>query len=427
MTATGPAPDLTDAPEQPRVLRVLAAAQILSGAGLAAGITVGALLARDMLDSTSLAGMPAMLFTVGSAGAAIGIGRLSQRRGRRVGLAAGYLTGAVGSAGVVLAAVLDSVPLLFAALFIYGAGTAANLQARYAGADLAAPHRRGRAVAIVLVATTVGAVAGPNVAGAMGRWAQAWGIPALAGPFVLAGVAYAVGAAVLWTLLRPDPLVLARTRERDTSMHSVQPDPTPAEARTRSRGIATGALVMIVSQMVMIAVMTMTPIHMRSHGHDVSAVGFVIGVHVAAMYLPSPLSGWLVDRWGAGTVAMLSAVTFVGAGAVGAWSPPASMPALTLSLALLGLGWSFGLNAGTAMVTTAAPLANRARIQGNVDFLIALAGATGGALSGVVVAGAGFATLALGGGAVALLLVPVLAVARAAHPRPRAAGTMAAS
>lgn len=427
MTATGPAPDLTDAPEQPRVLRVLAAAQILSGAGLAAGITVGALLARDMLDSTSLAGMPAMLFTVGSAGAAIGIGRLSQRRGRRVGLAAGYLTGAVGSAGVVLAAVLDSVPLLFAALFIYGAGTAANLQARYAGADLAAPHRRGRAVAIVLVATTVGAVAGPNVAGAMGRWAQAWGIPSLAGPFVLAGVAYAVGAAVLWTLLRPDPLVLARARERETSMGSVQPDPTPAEARTRSRGIATGALVMIVSQMVMIAVMTMTPIHMRSQGLDVSAVGFVIGVHVAAMYLPSPLSGWLVDRWGAGTVAMLSAVTFVGAGAVGAWSPPASMPALTLSLALLGLGWSFGLNAGTAMVTTAAPLAHRARIQGNVDFLIALAGATGGALSGVVVAGAGFATLALGGGAVALLLVPVLAVTRAAHPRQRAAGTMAAS
>jgi hypothetical protein len=69
-----------------------------------------------------------------------------------VGLAAGYLTGAVGSAGVVSAAVLDNVVMLFAALFVYGAGSAANLQARYAGADLAAPHRRGRAVAVVLVA-----------------------------------------------------------------------------------------------------------------------------------------------------------------------------------------------------------------------------------------------------------------------------------
>ncbi|WP_291383232.1 MFS transporter [Demequina sp.] len=427
MTGTVSTPDLSDAPEQPRVLRVLAVAQILSGAGLAAGITVGALLARDMLGSTSLAGLPAMLFTVGSAGAAIGIGRLSQRLGRRVGLAAGYLTGAIGSAGVVLAAVNDNVPLLFTALVIYGAGTAANLQARYAGADLAAPHRRGRAVAIVLVATTVGAVAGPNLAGAMGRVAHTWGIPTLAGPFVLAGAAYAVGAAVLWTLLRPDPLVLARAREHDASARSPEPAPTPAAARTASKGIATGALVMIVAQMVMIAVMTMTPVHMQGHGHDVGAVGFVIGVHVAAMYLPSPLSGWLVDRWGAGTVAVLSAITFVAAGAVGAWSPPASVPLLVLSLALLGLGWSFGLVSGTAMVTSAAPLSQRARIQGNVDFLIALAGATGGVLSGVVVAGTSFATLALGGGVVALLLVPVLAVTRADHPRQHRPGTISAS
>ena len=79
------------------------------------------------------------------------------------------------------------------------------------------------------------------------------------------------------------------------------------------------------------------------------------------------------------------------------------------------------------MVTSAAPLAQRARIQGNVDFLMALAGATGGALSGVVVAGSSFATLALGGGAVALLLVPVLAVARAAQPRQHRPGTMNAS
>ncbi len=427
MTQTVPTTDVNDAPEQPRVLRVLAGAQILSGAGLAAGITVGALLARDMLGSTSWAGAPAMLFTAGSAGAAIGIGRLSQRLGRRVGLAAGYLTGALGSAGVVLAAVLDNVPLLFTALLVYGAGTAANLQARYAGADLAAPHRRGRAVAIVLVATTVGAVAGPNLAGAMGTLAKTWGIPTLAGPFVLAGAAYAVGAAALWALLRPDPLVMARARDFEASVRSPEVAPTLTAARAATKGIAVGALVMIVAQMVMIAVMTMTPINMQSYGLDVGAVGVVIGVHVAAMYLPSPLSGWLVDRWGAGMVAVLSATTFVAAGAVGAWSPPDSVPLLALSLALLGLGWSFGLVSGTAMVTSAAPLARRARVQGNVDFLIALAGATGGAVSGVVVAETSFATLALGGGVVALLLVPVLAATHTSQPRPDRPGTMNAS
>ncbi len=124
---------------QRRVLAVLVAAQVLSGAGLAAGITVGALLAQEMLDSTRLSGLPSGLFTAGSAVAAVLVGRVSQRHGRRPGLAAGYAAGAVGSAGVIAAAVADSAPLLFLSLFVYGAGSATNLQARYAGADLADP------------------------------------------------------------------------------------------------------------------------------------------------------------------------------------------------------------------------------------------------------------------------------------------------
>ena len=47
----------------------------------------------------------------------------------------------------------------------------------------------------------------------------------------------------------------------------------------------------------MVAIMTMTPIHIQHYGHDLSATGVVIGAHVAAMFLPSPLSGWLVDRF----------------------------------------------------------------------------------------------------------------------------------
>jgi MFS family permease len=86
-----------------------------------------------------------------------------------------------------------------------------NLQARYAGADLAAPSRRGRAVSIVLVATAVGAIVGPNLVSVTGNFATQGGVPRLAGPFILAGVAYASAGLVLWLLLRPDPLLLAPT------------------------------------------------------------------------------------------------------------------------------------------------------------------------------------------------------------------------
>jgi MFS family permease len=84
-----------------RSLRVLMTSQLLGSAGLAAGVTVGALLAENMLGSTSLSGLPAGLLTLGSAGAALLIGQISQRSGRRPGLAAGYLVGAIGGAGVV--------------------------------------------------------------------------------------------------------------------------------------------------------------------------------------------------------------------------------------------------------------------------------------------------------------------------------------
>ena len=44
---------------------------MFGGAGLAAGITVGALLAQQMLGTDAYAGLPAAMFTMGSAVAAL--------------------------------------------------------------------------------------------------------------------------------------------------------------------------------------------------------------------------------------------------------------------------------------------------------------------------------------------------------------------
>ncbi|AWT47391.1 MFS transporter [Streptomyces actuosus] len=390
--------------------------QILSGAGLAAGVTVGALLAQDMLGSTGLAGLPSALFTAGSALAAVAVGRVSQARGRRPGLTAGYLTGAVGSAGVVAAAVADNPVLLFAALFVYGAGTATNLQARYAGADLAAPGHQARAVSTVLVATTLGGLTGPNLAAPTGALAGHLGIPALAGPFLLSGAAYALAALVLAVRLRPDPLLLARTlaEAKDAEAGTgVEPD---AVGTSYGRGgVVLGALVMVLTQLVMVAVMTMTPVHMREHGHGTAASGLVIAVHIGAMYLPSPLTGWLVDRHGPLRIAAASGITLLASGVLAGLAPGDSVGLLALALALLGLGWNLGLVSGTAIITGAVPLATRARTQGLVDVSIALAGATGGMTSGIMVAATGYPVLALTCGALALALLP--AVAASAYRR----------
>lgn len=400
-----------------RTLFTVAASQVLGGAGLAAGVTVGALLAQEMLGETGFAGLPVALFTLGSAGAAFLIGRLSQRSGRRVGLSTGFLVGGVGAAGIVLAAVIGSVPLLFAALLVYGAGTASNLQARYAGTDLAKPSQRGTAVSVALVATTLGAVAGPNLVAPLGDLATSLGIPALAGPFLLAAVAYTAAALVLFVWLRPDPFLLAAAvaKQEQQGAPSAIADAAGSTASTASsRGITVGATVMVLTQVAMVAIMTMTPVHMLSHGHGLGEVGMVIGIHIGAMYLPSLITGILVDKLGRTVMAIASGVTLLAAGLVAATAPGESITQLIIALALLGLGWNFGLISGTALLVDATPPATRARTQGSVDVLIALAGAAGGALSGMVVAGSSFALLSLAGGVLSILLIPVLLWSRRA-------------
>lgn len=389
-----------------RSLRVVVVSQVLGGLGLAAGVTVGALLAEDLFGSTRLAGLPAALLTLGAAVAALLVGALSERSGRRPGLAAGYAAGAVGGAGVVLAVALASPVLLMAGLLVYGAGTATNLQARYAGGDLAEPARRGAALSTVLVATTLGAVAGPNLVGPTGVIAEQYGIPALAGPFALASLAYALAAVVLLGWLRPDPLLTAR----ELAVQEAR-DPQLVSAPllvTDTAALRLGGLAMVVTQIVMVAVMTMTPVHMRDHGHGLGATGLVISLHIAAMFLPSPLTGRLADRIGPRPVIALGGLALLLAGVVAGTAPADSVALLAVGLVLLGLGWNLGLLGGTTLVAGAVPLVGRARTQGRVDVAVALAGATGGLSSGLVVASASFGALALGSG---ILAVVVLAVA----------------
>ncbi len=398
--------DLARAALQRRTLRVLVLAQVLAGAGLAAGVSVGALLAEDLFDARAAAGLPAALLTLGAALAAGGVGRLSQLRGRRPGLAAGYAAGAVGGIGVVAGAATGSIALFLAALALYGAGTATNLQARYAG-------RRPRAARGTRAGREHGARGDDARRGRRtesrrrhGRLGRRDRVPTLAGPFLLASAAYALAAVAVLTLLRPDPLLAAR----EVAVAQVRPSAGARGPGTVDRPLLQlGAAAMILTQLVMVAVMTMTPVHMRDHGHSVGRAGFVISMHVAAMFLPSPITGRLVDRLGRPPLIVAAAVTLLAAGLLAAAAPADSMVLLTAALVLLGLGWNFGLVSGTALLTDAVPVEQRAQVQGTVDVGVALAGATGGIASGFVVASTSYAALSLAGGLLSLAVLPLLA------------------
>ncbi|MGX5654344.1 MFS transporter [Geodermatophilus nigrescens] len=413
MTTQQAAPDV--ARIQRRTVGVLSGAVALAGLGVTVGITIGGLLAREVAGSDAAAGLGQTAGVLGAAVLAVPLARLSDRAGRRAGLAAGYAVAVAGALVTVLAAALSSLPLLLAGLFAFGASTACGLQARYAAADLATPERRGRDLSLVVWATTVGSVLGPNLAAPGAALGRAVGLPELGGGFVVSAVGFAVVAAVLLALLRPDPLLLSRRLAGGDGAR-------PAGSRGRTRAALRevwasadgrlGVVAVVVAHSVMVGVMVMTPVHMgHAGGHDdattLRLVGVVISVHVAGMYLFSPLVGWLADRAGRRATVAAGGILLLAAAAIAGTAPPEAAGRLGVGLLLLGLGWSCGLIAGSTLVTESVPAATRPAAQGGTDLLMGLGAAVAGAAGGPLLALGGFGLVA---GVSAALVLPLALV-----------------
>ncbi|MEV0722496.1 MFS transporter [Micromonospora purpureochromogenes] len=429
---TAPARTRPDvAPIQRRTLRLLFTTQIIGGIGVTIGISVGALLAARVAG-TAVAGLAQSASVVGGALLAVPVTRIMNGHGRRPGLAVAYLSGAVGAVLVVLATVTRSVPLLFLGMLLFGGGTAASLQARYAAVDLAEPARRGRQLSLIVWATTIGAVAAPNFAALADRTTSGWGLPPLAGPFAFSAAAFVLAAGVLLVLLRPDPLLTARRlAAADAPVAAAVADVTPpaeavaAPARPARRGAGMraawqvvrgrpaarlGIAAVAVGHVVMVAVMSMTPVRLgESHGDaDVlRVVGIVLSLHIAGMYALSPLVGWLTDRVGRRAVVLGGVVLLLAACAV-AGTAGHHTPRLSVGLALLGLGWSGTMVAGSTLLSESVPAAVRPSVQGLSDLTMGLAGAGAAALSGFVMRAAGYPVLTL---LAAIAVVPLVALA----------------
>lgn len=385
---------------QSRTLALLFSSQIVGSIGVAVGISVGALLAADLL-SVAVSGLAQSAVVLGAALFAVPATRIARRRGRGPSLAAAYLTGAAGGALTMAGAMRGSPALLFGGFFLFGAGAAANLQARFAAVDLAPPARYGRHLSLVVWATTIGGVLGPNLAAVSGRALAPLDVPVLAAPFVLSAGLFLLAGLLLFVWLRPDPLLVALREGTAAVGAPAAPGGMRAAlaAVMANRHAALGVAATAFGHMVMIAVMAMTPVHIRDGGHappdTLRIVGLVLSVHVAGMYAFAPLMGWLSDRIGrprlilGGMLLLLAACTLAG-------SAGHDSTRLAIGLLLLGLGWSATMVSGSSLLSASIPASLKPSAQGLSDLIMGLGGAAAGAFSGVVVQAWGYPALAMG-------------------------------
>ncbi|MEV2247150.1 MFS transporter [Streptomyces sp. NPDC049970] len=387
---------------------MLIGSQILGGLGVAVGIALAPVLAAEVSGSEALSGLAPTASVTGTALLSLPLAALMAARGRRPGLVLAYLIGSLGAFLVVTATVVGSFPLLLAGMACFGAGSSANLQARFAAADLAEPDRRGRAIATVIWATTIGSVLGPNIAAPASRVFRDTFVPENAGPFAWASGIFLVTGVLVAVLLRPDPLLTARALAPKDTASAANRSLRAGVRAVRASPMARLALVTVaVCHTAMVSIMVMTPVHLGHHGADIQLIGLVISGHIAGMYAFSPVMGRLADRVGRLAVIGLAAGLLCCAALLAGTSGGGHVRTAA-GLFVLGLGWSAGLVAGSALLTDSVPQAARAAVQGLSDLTMNTSAGVGGAVAGVVVSRLGYGWL---NAAAACLLLPMAALA----------------
>ena len=398
---------------QSRTLRVLMGSQIFGGMGLVAGYIPSALLAKEITGNATLAGLAAAMLSVGTTSASFPLAAHMHRHGRRPGLRSGYLIALAGAIAAFGSAVLSFYPLLLVGVALIGTGNACNLAARYAAADLATDDRRASSISVIVWATTVGSASGSYVALALATaLAVTVGLPELGGPYVLSAIVFAVAALVVHVKLRPDPLVVSgglsdETHRSESRLAELRRAAALIVASPRAR-IAVAA--MIVSQVVMVAVMTMTPLHMDDGGQPAAAIGLMMTIHILGMYAFSPIVGVLSDRFGRLPMIGVAAVLLLAGSEFAARTSPADSLGVMVGNFLIGLGWGFGVIAGSSLLTESVSLEDRVSVQGAADLVMSGFGAAGGLSSGAVVALASYADLGRASVAVAAILLAATSV-----------------
>jgi MFS family permease len=363
------------------------------------------IVAQDLLGSPTLAGAPGAAVVLGAAVGSLVLSSMMVRRGRRIGLVSGYLISVAGALLATIAVLIRSFPLLLLGTTLIGFGNSSNLLSRYAAADLVPVASRATAIGFVVWGSTIGSVLGPWIVPISGSMAEAVGLPALTGPFLLPIGFVGFAGLLSYLLLRPDPYALAD----ESAVHaSVAPAATPVGTLLRRPSVLVAIVALIVGQSTMVLIMTMTPLHMTSHGHGLAAVGFVLSAHTAGMNALAPISGRLTQRYGSVPTILGGTALLVTAGLLAATAPLDGGSILVIALFLLGFGWNLGFVAGSSMLSYGLALAERTRLQGVADALIWSTSAVASLGSGLIVAAAGYAGLSLLGAALVAIPITVL-------------------
>ncbi|MEO8395277.1 MAG: MFS transporter [Chloroflexota bacterium] len=406
-----------------RLLYTLFIAQSLFSAAQIAIATLMTIVAVRLGGAESVAGLPSSTLTFTQALCAVPVALIMGRFGRRLGLILGYAAGTLGGVVGVLAVVNGLFPLLLLSAALIGLGRASSEQSRYVAGEIFPEAERARMIGRLVFAGTIGAIVGPVLVSPSGRLMQSFNLHPDAGPWVAMIVLCGIATIIVSLFLRPDPTTQARAlaaQNQETRKNSANPPVRPLSKLLMLPKVQLAILAVLISQTVMVVLMTMTPLHMdhMAMGNmagmgDMSGmpdnrdeISLVIAMHTLGMFGLSPLTGYLIDRFG--RLRMLFLGTLILAAAALLAPIAVGVAPLAFSLFLLGLGWNFGYVSGASLLADALRDQELARVQGVNDALVFFVAGLGTLSAGPLFASGGYQAVSSLGLALVLFLMAMI-------------------
>ncbi len=392
---------------QARNLFVLVSCQLISATSTITFVTLGGIIGDRLTANKALVTLPLSLMVVAVAASTIPAAMIMRHFGRKRGFMFASVFAAVAMVVGIVALNRASFALFTFATAMLGVNIAFTQQYRYAAAESVAPEYVPRAISFVLLGSIGGAFLGKELATRGTDWIDS---TPFAGSLVALAALFLLQASLFMLLREPQAPAMRHAEHTDRALGDIVRQPVYLVA----------VLGGVVAYGIMTLIMTATPLSMHlNDGFSIEETSSVIRAHVLAMYLPSLLTGLLIERIGVTRLMLFGTIGLLVTSVIGLQGH--TLLHYWWALVLLGIGWNFLYVGGTTLLTYTYSPAERFRAQAVNEFSVFGMSATASLLAGTVMYAFGWTTLMwlpmpiLGAIIVALLLVrrdPLIATRR---------------
>jgi MFS family permease len=341
----------------PRNISLLFIAQPLVMSSAPIIVFIGGLLSSELTTNASLATLPITLMILGVAAGSIPAAMIAKAQGRKFAVFTGFSCLLIATLLAFLATKTASFELFTLASFLFGFGGAFIQQLRFAAIESTDNEDDiPKTLAILMLSGVFAAFLGPEIAVTAKDWLTS--PHGYAGSFLLLALFIGLGSLVMVFFKEPQIKdVLSEGEARPLSVIVKQPI-FIISISTATIGFA-----------LMSYLMTATPLSMHHmQGHSLVETKWVIQSHIAAMYLPSLLTPWLVKKvalkglliMGTGIYIIVACIAFSGQEVLHYW----------WALILLGIGWNFLFLTGTSLLPKSYEACERHKVQATNDFVL---------------------------------------------------------